>query len=319
MILSIIIPVYKVEKYIEKCLFSCLRQDISYKNYEIIVVNDGTPDKSISIVEQIANKYTNIRIINQENQGLSGARNTGMKYAKGEYLWFIDSDDYIEENCLKRIVSYLKDGLDILQLQYRYVYEDATSPIDIEYCRIEGIKTGLEVTKQGGLPAPAPFSVFRSRFIKDNGLAFVRGVYHEDSEFKPKVTYLAKKIASDDAVSYNYLQRTSGSITSRFKLKNGLDILKVNESLLDFTVTQNMSYKYRKFLYDHIGLNMNTLLYGYRQLLIEEKVILFDQLKKNKQFFSCMMKSSTPRYWIEGFVFHLNLKLGFILYHYIRK
>ena len=131
--LSIIIPVYNVEKYIEKCLLSCIKQDISYEDYEIVVVNDGSPDNSITIVERIAKDYSNIRIINQENQGLSGARNTGMKHAKGNYIWFVDSDDYIEENCLGRIVSYLNGDLDILQLQYRHVFEDGTPSFDIKF------------------------------------------------------------------------------------------------------------------------------------------------------------------------------------------
>lgn len=247
--ISIIIPVYNVEKYIEKCLLSCIKQDISYENYEIIVVNDGSPDNCITIVERIAKDHLNIRIINQENQGLSGARNTGIKHARGEYIWFVDSDDYIEENCLGRIVSYLKDDLDILQLQYRHVFEDDTPALDIRFCNIDGIKSGLEVTEQGGLPAPAQFSVLRSKFLIENKLEFVRGIYHEDSEFKPRATYLAKKIASDTEISYNYLQRLSGSITSNFKLKNGIDMLKVNRSLLEFMNQYNLSTKYRKCLY----------------------------------------------------------------------
>ena len=318
MILSIIIPVYNVEKYIKKCLLSCLKQDVSYKNYEIIVVNDGTQDQSVSIVKDIANSYSNVCIINQRNQGLSGARNTGMKHAKGEYIWFIDSDDYIEENCLKRIVSYLKDGLDILQLQYRLVYEDDTPSFNPKKCIIRGVRSGKEVTLQGGLPAPAPFSIYRTKFIKDLGLEFVRGIYHEDSEFKPRVTYLAERITSDNVISYNYLQRSSGSITSHFKLKNGLDILKVNESLLHFMEIQNISQDYRKSLYAHIGLNINTLLFGYRQLSCDDRLILYNQLKKKKQFFLCMIQSNIPKYWIEGLVLYLNLKLGLFMHRYIR-
>lgn len=318
MILSIIIPVYNVEKYIKKCLLSCLTQDISYKNYEIIVVNDGTQDQSVSIVEDIANSYSNVWIINQQNQGLSGARNTGMKYAKGEYIWFIDSDDYIEENCLKRIVSYLKDDLDILQLQYRLVYEDDTPSFNPKTCSIKGVRSGKEVTLQGGLPAPAPFSIFRTKFIKDFGLEFVRGIYHEDSEFKPRVTYLAERITSDNVISYNYLQRSSGSITSHFKLKNGLDILKVNDSLLHFIEIQNIPHKYRRSLYAHIGLNINTLLFGYRQLSYDDRLVLYSQLKKKKQLFFCMIQSNIPKYWVEGLVLYLNLKLGLIIHRYVR-
>lgn len=318
MFLSIVIPAYNVEKYIEKCLLSCVKQNISFESYEIIVVIDGSPDNSLAIAKRIANIYKNIRIIIQENQGLSGARNTGMKHVKGEYIWFIDSDDYIEENCLKRIVSYLKDDLDVLQLQHRFVYEDNTPSIDQKACCIKGVRSGKEVTLHGGLPVPAQFSIFRTNFLREHSLEFVRGIYHEDSEFKPRATYLAKKITSDNAISYNYLQRTSGSITSHFKLKNGLDILKVNDSLLNFMDEHNMSNKYRRCLYSQIGMNMNTLLYGIRRLAMHEKVDLIQQIKVNKHMFGYMMKSNNIKYQIEGLIFRLNINIGLLLHRYIR-
>lgn len=93
--LTIIIPVYNVEKYVGRCIESCLKQDLSPKEYEILVVNDGSKDGSIDIVRRYARENENIRIIEQENAGLSAARNHGIKEARGEYLWFVDSDDDI--------------------------------------------------------------------------------------------------------------------------------------------------------------------------------------------------------------------------------
>ena len=113
---------YNVEKFLAKCILSCENQNISKKEYEIICVNDGSLDSSAIIAEEIAKQYNNIIIINQENQGLSVARNTGLSNAKGDYVWFVDSDDWIEENCLRRIVSKLSNNLDVLQLQYRHVW-----------------------------------------------------------------------------------------------------------------------------------------------------------------------------------------------------
>ena len=92
MILSIIIPVYKVEKYVRKTLESVFSENFSDNEVEVIVVNDGTPDRSMDIVNEFVS-HKSLRIINQENQGLSGARNTGIKAAKGKYVWFVDSDD----------------------------------------------------------------------------------------------------------------------------------------------------------------------------------------------------------------------------------
>lgn len=316
--LSIIIPVFNVEKYIEKCLLSCINQDISRNEYEIIIVNDGSPDNSLEIAERIANGYSNIRIISQENQGLSAARNTGLKSAQGEYVWFIDSDDYIEEDCLGRIVSALTNNLDIFQLQYRLVYENDTPSIVPKYCIVKGVKTGLEITALGGLPAPAQFSIFRTKFLKENNLEFLKGVYHEDSEFKPRAVYLAQKIASDTKFCYNYLQRISGSITSNFKLKNGLDILKVNLSLLNFVKQQKMRLRYKKCIYRIIGKNMNTLLYGIHKLNEQDKNKLIYELGLRKEMFKLMMNSGQLIYMLEGLIFTLNIRVGLFLHYYVR-
>ena len=319
MILSIIIPVYNVEKYIKKCIISCINQDIQYDEYEIIVVNDGTQDNSLNIIEEIANKYSNIKIINQENKGLSAARNIGLKHSKGKYVWFIDADDYIENNCLGRIISQLNNDLDILQLQHRYVYEHDSSSLNGYLYLIDGIKTGVELIRNGGLPIPAPFSIYRTAFLKENNLEFYNGIYHEDSEFKPKVTYLAKKIASDYLISYNYLQRTSGNITSSFKLKHGLDILIVINSLINFAYKQNIPNRHKKYFYLNIGLSMNSLLYGFHKLNKVDKSTLQKKLKENKIIFQYMINSNNMKYKLEGLVFCLNIRLGLTLHKFIRN
>lgn len=234
--LSIIIPMYGVEKYIEKCLTSCINQGNAKlgTDYEIICVNDGTKDKSAEIARQIAFQHEGISVIDQENQGLSVARNTGTAAAKGEYIWFVDSDDYIEDKCLMRILPLLKDDLDILQLKWRLVFEDGRTSQEIGIESPEGIFTGKEITEKGGLPAPAPFSVLRAFFVKENDFSFYPNIYHEDSEFKPRVSYLAKKIAFDQGISYNYLQRAGGSIMSTFRSKKMYDLMIIVDNLFEF-------------------------------------------------------------------------------------
>ncbi|MDH6314239.1 glycosyltransferase involved in cell wall biosynthesis [Parabacteroides sp. PFB2-10] len=107
--LSLIIPVYNVEAYLEECLDSCLEQDIPHSDYEIIAINDGSPDGSLAILERYAAKYPNITVLSQENRGLSATRNRGIEVAKGEYIWFIDSDDWIEKNCLSSLLGHTED------------------------------------------------------------------------------------------------------------------------------------------------------------------------------------------------------------------
>lgn len=108
--LSIIIPVYNIAEYISECLDSCLKQDMDYGEYEIICVNDGSTDNSEVVLSRYAEKYSNIRVISQKNQGVSAARNRGIKEACGKYVWFIDGDDYIIGNCLSSLIEALEEN-----------------------------------------------------------------------------------------------------------------------------------------------------------------------------------------------------------------
>lgn len=316
MILSIIIPVYNVEPYIAKCLYSCVCQDIDSSDYEIIVVNDGTKDNSMVVVERIAREHNNVKVINQENKGLSGARNTGLKESKGEYVWFVDSDDFIENNCLSRICGLLTDDLDILQLQYRLVYEDDTPESPSTKYYINGIQSGYEVTLKGGLPAPAPFSIFRRAFLVDNNLEFVLNIYHEDSEFKPRAVYLAKKITTDTELSYNYLQRKQGSIMSHYSIKRFRDVLTVNNNLYQFS--QPLTPKIRRAFNNYIGYNMNSLLFDMRGLPDDERTNSFMLFKENKHLFRCMINSNRIKFIVEGVVFCISIRLGLSLHKMFR-
>lgn len=312
MILSIIIPVYNVECYIKKCLYSCLNQDIELSDYEIIVVNDGTEDKSISIIQDIVNQYDNIRVISQSNQGLSVARNQGLLLAKGDYVWFVDSDDWIERDCLNEITSSLVDGIDLLQLQYRYVYDGEQKNYKALHYEQNGILSGREVIKRGGLPAPAPFTIYRRLFLLDNRFTFVPGIYHEDSEFKPRVVYCAKKIAAIDLVCYNYYQRTLGSITSCFRIKNAFDILKVMNNLHGFS--RCFAKEEYKAFGNFISLDMNMLIRGYQNLSCEEQYKIRKMLKKEQHLFDRMIHSTNLKYQLEGILFSIHIRLGLYLY-----
>ena len=123
--LSIIIPVYNIEKYIGRCIESCLKQDIPINEYELLIIDDGSQDDSMTIVRQYAHQYCNIRYIEQTNAGPSVARNRGILEAKGEYLWFIDGDDDIQENTLKRLSeTAISKAVDILGFDINVIEKD---------------------------------------------------------------------------------------------------------------------------------------------------------------------------------------------------
>ena len=120
--LSIIVPMYNVEKYIQRCLSSIINNKGFLENCELIVVNDGTKDNSESIARKIIEGLPNTQIIVQENQGLSAARNIGLSRATGEYVWFIDSDDWIEHDAIKSLMNEIDKEYDVIQFGYNNVY-----------------------------------------------------------------------------------------------------------------------------------------------------------------------------------------------------
>ena len=125
--LSFIIPVFNTEDYLERCLASCLDQDLPESDYEIIVLNDGSTDGSLQVAQRIASSHPCIRIVSQENGGLSRARNAGLREASGDYVWFVDSDDYIARNCLGTLWSKCADEmLDVLGMGSFRVMQDGS-------------------------------------------------------------------------------------------------------------------------------------------------------------------------------------------------
>lgn len=319
MLVSIIIPVYNVAKYIKRCLLSCVFQAYSSAEYEIIVINDGTQDNSMDIVNDIRLKYSHlIRVYSQTNQGLSAARNAGLDLANGKYVWFVDSDDWIEPDSLQKIIPALIEngGIDLLQIQYRFVYDDISLNRNAAKFLIDGFLSGREVIRMRGLPTPAQFTICRKAFLDENKLRFILGIYHEDSEFKPRVTYLANCIMSLDVVCYNYYQRQTGSITSKFRLKNANDIVVVVNRLYDFS--SSIPICYRHYIYKFMGMNMNSLFYGAQNLSKEENVLVKIQLCKQKKIFRSMCLSMNLKYFIEGILFYFNINLGMWLYKHIR-
>ena len=309
--LSLIIPVYNVEQYIRHCLQSCLCQlNVTADDYELVIVNDGTKDHSMQVVEDVVRGFSNVTIINQHNQGLSMARNAGLKEAKGEYVWFVDSDDWIEEGCLHGIIRRLEEtNVDMLQLQYRNVYSDDT-PSDEHFSTIKGVVSGKDWLVKDRFLIPVPFMVYRREFLQSNQLSFCPGIYHEDNEFKPRALYLAKSCASYDMVAYNYFRGNPTSITAVPRLKNGTDMLVVMNRLKDFVDTHGIRGQYRRSFYTQIGNAMKMFLRILFAVSDEDHVLLKKELQKNRHLIKCMCHANKMRIQIGGWLMYMNLSLG---------
>lgn len=218
MLLSIIVPGQNVEAYIGKCLDSLLYQDISSSDYEIIVVNDGSTDRTKEIVEGYVSSHSNVILINQQNKGLSGARNSGVKVARGSYVMYIDSDDYIEKNVLGELLAQVeRDRLDVLRYNYRNVDEDykviipkRNNKLYVDYSG--DVTDGFSfLTHRLGYACYAWQFLIKAEIAKN--VLFKEGIYFEDTEWTPRMLNEAKRVASTDVVVYNYMKRTN-SITN---------------------------------------------------------------------------------------------------------
>lgn len=240
--LSLIIPVYNVERYLAKCLDSVLQQDIPHDEYEIIVVNDGSPDDSARLVQKVQEVQlgqdgsTNIKLVNRENGGLSAARNTGLEHATGEYVWFIDSDDWVEPNCISSLLTYAEDNhLDVHCFGLQLAFEDGkTEKYNISCEKHRCDYSGDEFICKVGMPPAAWAALYRRDFLLKNKLRFMEGILHEDQEFTPRAYFLAKRIAYTDMIVYNYLQRTGSIMKSKRSAKRCKDLLTVADSLYNF-------------------------------------------------------------------------------------
>lgn len=261
-ILSLIIPVYNVEKYIKSCLDSIFSQDTDLDMYEVIIVNDGTPDNSMVIVDEFANKYNNITIINQENQGLSAARNAGITIARGEYIWFIDSDDTISPNILNALISgFLQKDVDIVGMDITQISESTgdqkTQLTSIDSKHINSMLSGAEFSECKMHFAPIQRFVFKRAFLMKYNLLFMRDIYHEDVEFACRALYLADNVYISNTIGYEYLMRTAGSIMASYKIKRSYDLMKIATSLKNFrdeniTSKREINIFNRKILFCYI-------------------------------------------------------------------
>ena len=313
--LSLIIPVYNVEQYIGRCLQSCLCQPhVTTDDYELVIINDGTKDNSMHVVEEMTRDCTNVTIINQHNQGLSMARNAGLKAAQGEYVWFIDSDDWIEEGCLHEIIHRLvQTDVDALQLQYRNVYAD-DSPCDEHYSVINGFISGKTWMVENTYFTAVQFMIYRREFLLQNNLFFYPNIYHEDSEFKPRVIYFAETCASYDKVAYNYFKGNSNSITAVLKLKNGIDLFTVMNSLYAFIEEYKVTGLYRRSFYTQIGNAMKTVLRTIGTVNSEEAEILKKMIHDNRHLLKCMCRANNIKIQLGGLLMYINLPFGLKIY-----
>ena len=223
MLLSIIIPVYNIEHYVGACINSVLNQSIDSEQYEIIVVDDGSKDGSLKIIEAFAIQNNNIIVHKQQNVGLGGARKSGLKLAKGKYVYFLDGDDYLANNTLRQVLDCLEiNKLDILGFNVTTTNQtnlvESTTPVHIN-TEVD-VKDGISfIGANDNYRVEVWWYLINREFLLKSGLTFEDKRFVNDSYFTPTLFINAKRVAFIPIDIYRYVQREN-SITSNKNLRH---------------------------------------------------------------------------------------------------
>lgn len=250
--ISVVLPVYNVANYLRKCLDSLVNQ--TFKDFEVICVNDGSTDLSLSILEGYALTDSRFKIISQDNQGLSGARNTGIKEVQGDYILFVDSDDWLEENALELLYQHVSGfDSDITMFKFKYFDDDTEEFSEGPFTNLEIIDSSyytgnfcyMDVLDIIFKISHAPFNkLYKTSFIKKLDAQFLYGSYYEDLEFFYKVFLKAKKVSVLPEFLYFYRIRNQSISTSGDE--GSFDIFNILKSTKNNLIDSNIYNKVKK-------------------------------------------------------------------------
>ena len=279
--LSIIIPVYNTEAYLSRCLDSCLHQDLSMDQYEIIAVNDGSTDRSLEILKDYERRYTNIHVYSQENKRQGAARNYGLTKASGGYIWFVDADDWIENNCLRKLTSSLDGIIDI------FIFPGFCSDNEHEsvYSRFQH-RLNTNIYDCYLYVAPWGY-VFKRTFLLENNIVFIEKVVYEDNEFIPKAFHKAKRIKCLNEAFYHCYQNET-STTRSFSKQKCLDLLSVANQMCDYVNNHISENSWKRFFSQYIKSVIHLFLFYSIRFRRKEATSLFAQLGKNERLMEFM-------------------------------
>ena len=306
--ISVIVPVYNTGRYLQKCFNSILSQEM--QDFEIIVINDGSTDNSQELIMQYVEGYPNkIKYFQKENSGISSARNFGVEKATGDYLCFVDSDDYIDENLFVNLEEYLYKA-DLIKYKCIKVNQEGK-----ELERVSGpvfeAKTGKEAFKElyasDVLIDVVWLFMYKRSFFIENGFEFPENKYHEDWALVPYSIIMAKSVVSTDVYGYYYVQ-SCNSITrdndDEKKYKRVLDMLDHYDNLIEKISNSDISSEviecFKTYMSNCLILRVEEVTGKYQKQYIKE-------IKKRK--ITDNIKANNIKQFIKKILLKINVKL----------
>lgn len=246
-LVSVVVPIYKVEPYLEKCVKSIQNQ--TYQNLEIILVDDGSPDRCGEICDRYAREDTRIKAVHKENGGLSDARNYGVRYTTGKYLLFVDSDDFIHETLVEKTVKVAEENAcDLVLFDYYYVEHNIE---EVRTCEQIPAYQTTSLDRQRVLLATPPSAwskLFNRDFYMSSGIEFPKGLYFEDLGTTPKFLLKAKKVFYLKEPLYYYMIRSNSIMGNQNYRKKYSDMVSILEQVLRYYEKEGAFEQYRSEL-----------------------------------------------------------------------
>lgn len=276
--LSVLVPVYNVEQYLERCVRSIENQDIAKEDYEILLINDGSKDNSLSVANLLAEEFSNIRVFSKANEGLSATRNFGIDHAQGKYIMHVDSDDYLIENTIGKIIKIADEN----QLELCFFNAKNTQGAIQKKQPFSNSKvySGEYALLHGMLVGSVWKNIYSHDFLKKAGLRFFGNIAHQDVEYNYRLYPLVKRMMFTDVCLYVY-NTESESITRTNdiykKEKNIKDDLTVITNISKFAHVADISPELRDLLAKRMNSSLVSILYNFLQ---KESVYSFSFCKK---------------------------------------
>lgn len=322
--ITIIVPIYNVEQYLHRCLTSVVNQ--SYKNLEIILVNDGSPDKCGAICNKFARNDKRIKVIHQENMGLSGARNTGLFFATGKYIMFLDSDDWISLDLVEYLLNLLHDNNAQISLA-SYVNTEKVIPEipskhynEICYESKEILQYYLASSTKNGIYSVCG-GLYKAEIAK--AFKFRVGKINEDIDYKYKVMSLCQKLVISDKVGYFYFQSKKSLSSGKLKHKD-FDLYEAADEL--YKLAKNETYgtisklAYVKKARTPFSLLCKIAYFGIEDSALNKKMIVRQLTKEHRTFFWTLICSPiTFSRKILCVLFAINYKLAEICINIVKN
>ncbi len=243
---SVIVPIFNTEKFLSKSLTSLINQTLS--DIEIICVNDGSTDNSLNIIIEYANNDSRIKIINQENKKQGAARNAGLQIAKGEYIGFVDSDDWVDPDYFEKLYNTAKKyNSDIaLATNIRIGNGKTKKRLNITEEKVAAtIQEKIDIGNQVKNPCPTN-KIYRHSMLKDNNIIWPEGMYCEDKLFTIKAIYYANKIVSTPGVNYYYFRNPNSTVHTKSP-KHNTDKNKAKKDVIEFLREKGVQIRDKEF------------------------------------------------------------------------